>query len=182
VSAATILLRGRALRLACWLAGLCLLGGLAGCAHRGERAGEAEPVPGVAPAPGGLKFAVRVAPLKFAPGDRVTLEASLFNDSEDSFKRKFASHCIWDYEITTPDGVPLRAARECIPEDTTMVLAPGELGMIVREWSGRQRYFNAAQPLAAGRYLIIAGFLDGGRVVPMSVPVEIEVMERHKAR
>jgi hypothetical protein len=164
------------------LAGLCLLAGLAGCAHRGERAGEEEVIPGVSPAPRGLKFAVRVAPLKFTPGDRVTLEASLFNDSEDSYKKKFRSHCIWDYEITTPDGIPLRAVRECIPQDTTMVLAPGELGMIVREWSGRQRYFNTAQPLSAGKYRVVAGFLDEGRVVPMSVPVEIEVMERTKTR
>ena len=101
-----------------------MLAALAGCAHRGERAGEGEVIPGVSPAPRGLKFAVRVAPLKFTPGDRVTLEASLFNDSEDSYKKKFRSHCIWDYEVTTLDGIPLRAVRECIPQDTTMVLAP----------------------------------------------------------
>ena len=167
---------------ALWLAGLCLAAVLAACAPRGERPGTEETIPGVTPAPGGLKFAVRVAPLRFNPGDRVTLEASLFNDSEDSYKKKFKSHCIWDYEITTPDGVPLRATRECIPQDTTMVLAPGELGMIVREWSGRQRYFNAAQSLVAGRYLVVAGFLEEGRVVPMSVPVEIEVLSRQKPR
>jgi len=161
---------------------LCAMVVVAGCAPRGERAGEEETIPGVAPAPKGLKFSVRVAPLRFNAGDRVTMEASLFNDSEDSYKKKFHSHCIWDYEITTPDGVPLRAARECIPQDTTVVLAPGELGMIVREWSGRQRYFNAAQPLAAGRYLIVAGFLDQGRVIPMSVPVEIEVMQGRGVR
>jgi hypothetical protein len=156
---------------------------LAGCARHGERPAPVEEIPGVTPAPGGLRFSVRVAPLKFAPGERVSLEASLFNDSEDSYKRKFDTHCIWDYEITTEDGLPLTAARECMPQDSTMVLAPGELRMIVRDWSGRDRYFNAAQPLAAGRYLIVAGFLDEGyRVIPMSAPVEIEVLAGRGAR
>ncbi len=173
---------GNRRHLAALVACLCLLAGLSGCAHRGERATDGEVIPGVTPAPRGLKFSVRVAPLKFSPGDRVTMEASLFNDSEDAYKKKFKTHCIWDYEITTPEGTPLRVARECIPQDTTLVMAPGELGMIVREWSGRQRYFNAAQALAAGRYLVVAGFVDEGRVIPMSVPVEIEVMERKNTR
>ena len=156
---------------------------LSGCALRGERPADHDEVPGVVPSPRGLQFAVRVVPLRFAPGDRVSLEASLFNDSEDSYKKKFRSRCIWDYELTTLEGIPLSGARECVPQDSTMVLAPGELRMIVREWSGRQRYFNAAQPLVAGRYRIMAGFLDAShRVIPMSVPVEIEVLERRGAR
>lgn len=158
--------------------------GAAGCAmHTAHEEKAGEEIPGVTPAPKGLKFSVRVAPLTFALGDRVSLEASLFNDSEDEYKKKFRSRCIWDYDLTTIDGVSLRAARECIPQDTTMVLAPGELGVIVRQWSGRERYFNASQPLAPGRYHVVAGFLDADHhVIPMSAPVEIQVLERSGGR
>ncbi|HEU4366507.1 MAG TPA: hypothetical protein VFT13_13705 [Candidatus Krumholzibacteria bacterium] len=162
---------------------LGLVVALAGCAPRGERMPDVEEIPGVTPAPGGLRFSVRVNPARFVPGDRVTLEASLFNDSEDDYKERFDTNCIWDFGITSEDGLSLSAARECIPQDSTLVLAPGELRMIVRNWSGRERYFNAAQPLAAGRYLIVAGFLDADhRVIPMSAPVEVEVIERRGGR
>lgn len=161
------------------LAALWAAAALHGCGPREKRPGELEEMPGLVAAPGGIKFAVRVAPLRFTPGDRVSLEASLFNDSDDTYRRTYESACIWDYELTTLDGAPLRAARECVPQDTTLVLAPRELGMIVREWSGAARYFNTAEPLAPGRYLVVAGFLDEDRrVLPMSAPVEIEVMAR----
>lgn len=150
------------------------------CAPRGDRT--VEEIPGVTPAPGGIRFSVRVMPARFALGERVSLEASLFNDSDDDYKKEYDTRCIWDYELTTEDGVPLTAARECIPYDSTFVLAPGELRMIVRNWSGREHYFNAARPLTAGRYLVVAGFLDADRrVIPMSVPVEIEVIDRRAA-
>ena len=160
----------------CGLLLLVVIAVLSGCAPRGER-GAGEEIPGVVPAPEGLKFSVRVAPQRFTPGDRVLMEATLFNDSPDEYKKKFHTRCIWDYELTTLDGTPLRAARECVPQDTTLVMAPGELGMIVREWRGRQRYFNTVEYLVPGRYLVVAGFLDADhRVIPMSAPVEIEVM------
>ncbi len=164
------------------LAVIVVIAVLAGCAPRGER-GAGEEIPGVVPAPEGLKFSVRVAPQRFTPGDRVLMEATLFNDSADEYRKKFRTRCIWDYELTTLDGIPLRAARECVPQDTTLVMAPGELGMIVREWRGRQRYFNTTEYLVPGRYLVVAGFLDADhRVIPMSVPVEIEVMPLGGAR
>jgi hypothetical protein len=162
---------------------LGVLCALVACAPHGGKPGESEEIPGEVPAPGGIKFSVRVAPLRFAAGDRVSLEASLFNDSEDTFKKKYPTHCIWGYALTTLDGVSLERARECVPQDSTMVLAPGELRMIVREWSGRERYFNANQPLAVGKYQVVAGFLDKDfRVVPMSAPVEIEIMPRRGGR
>jgi hypothetical protein len=165
------------------LIGLAAIAGLAGGAPRGERAAPEEEMPGAVAAPEGLRFSVRVAPLRFALGDRVTLEASMFNESDDDYKERFRTRCIWDYEITTLEGIPLGAPRECIPYDSTMVLAPRELRMIMREWSGRMRYFNAAEPLSPGRYQIVAGFLDADhRVLPMSAPVEIEVIERTRGR
>jgi hypothetical protein len=130
----------------------------------------------VSAAPDGLRFSVRVSPSRFRPGQRVLLEASLFNEGDDDWEKDYDSSCIWDYEITNEFGDPLRAERGCLPHDSTVVLAPGELRMIVREWSGG-RYFNARSVLTPGKYRVVAGFLDEARrVIPMSPPVEVEVM------
>ncbi|HEX5133185.1 MAG TPA: hypothetical protein VFX92_11955 [Candidatus Krumholzibacteria bacterium] len=153
------------------------------CAPHGGRAPGEEEIPGVVSAPGELKFSVRVTPGRFTQGDRVTMEASLFNDSEKPYKKKFHDTCIWDYEVTNEDGTPLRPERACMPQDSVMLLEPGELRMIMREWSGRQRYFDAGQPLAPGRYRVIAGFLDDQhRVIPMSIPEEIEIVAPRSGR
>jgi hypothetical protein len=55
--------------------------------------------------------------------------------------------------------------------------------MIVREWKGGDDYFGITEPLAPGRYLVSAGFLDENmRVIPMSEPVWIEVVAAKSKR
>jgi hypothetical protein len=151
---------------------------LAGCAPRARHA-EPPPPPGVAPAPPGLKFSVKVKPTRFTLGERVVLEATLFNDSTGSFEQEFPTACTWDYEITAEDGRVLGPERTCEPPGEELRLEKGELRMIMREWSGRDRYFNAYQPLAPGTYRVTAGFIDENhRVVSMADPVTIEILAR----
>ncbi len=155
---------------------------VAGCARFAERPGEEE-IPGITTPPGEIRFSVRVTPPRFVGGDRVSFEASMFNDSKDSFKKKFRSTCVWDYELLAEDDRPVRPPRVCEPMDSVLVLEPGELRMIVRDWGGRDRYFGVPRPLAPGKYRVVAGFMDAsGRVVPMSVPVEIEVLATRSRR
>ena len=159
---------------------LCLLAATAaGCAGHAPRAPEPPPPPGVTAAPGRLKFTVTVKPARFAPGERVVLEATLFNDSPDSFEREFDSSCTWDYEVTAEDGRVVGPARTCEPKGEELRLEPGELRMIVRDWSGRDRYFNATDPLPPGTYRVTAGLIDENRrVVPMADPVLVEIRKR----
>jgi hypothetical protein len=152
---------------------------LAACAPRGHRAPGPAPPPGIEAAPGGLKFAVTVKPARFKPGDRVVLEATLFNDSRERFERKFPTSCTWDYEIAAMDGHVLGPVRTCKSGPDTLRLEPGELRMILRNWSGRERYFAAREPLKPGTYQVTAGFIDEHRrVVPMADPVTIEILAR----
>jgi hypothetical protein len=50
--------------------------------------------------------------------------------------------------------------------------------MIVRDWGGNDRYFDAIEPLPPGTYQVTAGLIEGGRVVPMSDPVAVEILPR----
>lgn len=152
---------------------------LDGCAARGKR-GPGEVAPSgetVVAAPEGLKFLITITPARFAVGERVALEASLFNEGEKKFQRDCPTSCVWDYEVTTLDGQRVGPVRECLPEKTELRLEPGELRMIMRNWSGRDHYFGA-ESLAPGTYRVTAGFVDAnGRVVPMMEPVEVEVVK-----
>ena len=151
---------------------------LVGCVARGKR-GPGEPAPGESvAAPGDLKFLITITPSRFAVGERVALEASLFNEGAKAFERACPTSCVWDYEVTTLDGQRVGPARECLPEKTELRLEPGELRMIMRNWSGRDHYFGAAGRLAPGTYRVTAGLVDSdGRVVPMMEPVEVEVVK-----
>jgi len=152
---------------------------LAGCVRGKRGAGEpTQPGESVVAAPEGLKFLITITPPRFAVGERVSLEASLFNQGQKSFERKCPTSCVWDYEVTTLDGQRVGPARECLPEKTELRLEPGELRMIMRNWSGRDHYFGAAERLAPGTYRVTAGFVDGdGRVVPMMDPVEVQIVK-----
>ncbi len=149
------------------------------CAKKGI---EIEPSPGVYPAPENTKFSVKVTPERFAIGEPVSLEASLFNGGAEAFHKEFPSGCIWDIEVADESGRVLTPERMCTMAITKLDLAPGELRMMMREWKGNDDYFNISEPLAPGRYLITAGFIDGGRVVPMSEPVWIEVVAAKSKR
>jgi hypothetical protein len=160
------------------LAALALAVAVAGCAPRARHA-EPPPPPGVAPAPAGLKFSVKIKPARFAVGERVVLEATLFNDSTGSFKQDFPTTCTWDYEVTAADGRVVGPERTCEPRGEELRLEKGELRVIMREWKGRDRYFNAREPLAPGTYRVTAGFIDEShRVVPMADAVTVEILAR----
>jgi hypothetical protein len=148
-----------------------------GCAGQRSRAPGTEPAAGIEAAPKGLKFTVKVTPTRFAPGERVVLEASMFNDSDRRFEKEFPTACVFDYEIAA-DARVLGPSRMCAQAVTEVVLEPGELRMIMREWGGRDRYFDAYEPLTPGIYTVTAGLVEGGRVVPMADPVTIEVLAR----
>jgi hypothetical protein len=157
------------------LFGLSIVLALSACAPRGRR--ELPPPGGVTPAPEGIKFTLKVKPPRFRPGQRVVLEATLFNESEKSFERKFPTSCVWDYELATAGGRIVGPARTCAEPGETLHLEPGELRMIMREWGGRDRYFDAVEPLQPGTYRLSAGFIDEThRVVSMADPVTIEVL------
>jgi hypothetical protein len=150
---------------------------VAGCVGRGQRAGEPAPS-GEAAAPEGIKFLITITPTRFVLGERVTLEASLFNEGGKAFERDCPTSCVWDYEVTTPDGRRVGPARECLPEPTELRLEAGELRMIMRNWSGRDLYFGAAERLEPGTYRVTAGFVDeAGRVVPMMEPVDVDIVK-----
>jgi hypothetical protein len=149
---------------------------LAGCAGHTPRDPDLSLPPGVEEAPKGLKFSVKITPPRFRIGQRVVLEATLFNDSNKKFEQEFPTSCTWDYEIASETRV-LGPSRECTPIGEELVLEPGELRMIVREWSGNDRYFGAHEALVPGKYKVTAGLIDVHmRVSPMADPVEIEIL------
>lgn len=152
-----------------------------GCSPRHKA--EVEPSPGVYETPGGVKFSVKVTPAKFALGEAVALEASLFNDSHDVFEKKFTTACMWDYEIAAENGRVVGPSRMCAMALGELRLEAGELRMIMREWSGNDDYFGVGEPLPPGRYSVTAGFVDERtHVVPMAEPVWIEIMAPRKKR
>lgn len=153
----------------------------AGCAPR--QAPELKPS-GVYESPGGLKFSVKVTPARFALGEPVSLEATLFNgSSRDAFKKSFATGCQWDYEVSTENGRVVAPSRMCAMAQSELRLEPGELRMILRDWKGNDDYFGAAEALSPGRYSVTAGFVDEHhRVVAMAEPVWIEIVAPRKRR
>jgi hypothetical protein len=156
---------------------LVMIVALAGCAGHKPREPELELPPGIEEAPGGLKFSVKITPTTFKLGQRVVLEATMFNDSDKKFEQQFPTACVFDYEIAANARV-LGPSRMCAQAVTDVVLEPGELRMIMREWSGNDRYFDANDPLEPGIYQVTAGLVEGGRVVPMADPVTIEIQPR----
>jgi len=160
---------------------LVLLMALVDCA--GKRAGKDEPEltlpPGVAEAPKGLKFSVKVTPTRFKMGERVALEASMFNDSEKKYEQKFPTSCTWDYEIASETGRVVGPERTCEATQGEIALEPGELRMIIREWGGSERYFSGTEQLSPGFYKVTAGIVDEfQRVTPMADPVTIQILPR----
>ena len=150
---------------------------MAGCVggHRPPRDEPDMPLPpGVSEAPKGLKFSVKIIPTRFHLGEHVKLEATMFNDSEKKFEQGFSTGCQWDFQIARDTRV-LGPTRMCTMATTELVLEPGELRMIARDWSG-SHYFELEEPLTPGTYLVSAGLVESGRVVPMSDPVTIEVL------
>ena len=138
---------------------------------------EMEPSPGIYKSPGGIKFSVKITPERFSLGEPVTLEASMFNDGDDTYEKEFASGCQWDYEVATENGRVVAPSRMCAMALSELRLEPGELRVILREWKGNDDYFGAGGPLAPGRYSVTAGFVDEHtRVVAMSEPVWIEIV------
>ena len=168
---------GRAIGRVCALA---IVIAVVGCGGYGPRRGQPEmPLPpGVEPAPKGIKFSVKVTPTRFKVGERVVLEATLFNDSEKRFKKTFETGCAWDYQVAGADMRLVGPVRVCDALGTSIELEPGELRMIRREWSGNDRYFDANEKVTPGSYKITAGFVEGTRVIPMADPVTVEVLPR----
>lgn len=164
-------------RAAGWLACAALLLA-AGCARQAKGP---PPIPGVTPAPAGLKFSVTVRPRRVTLGQRVHMEASMFNDSEKSFHKSFDTGCAWDYEVMDENGVVVGPVHTCADSARAEIdLAPGELRMIVREWKGHD-YFNGPSAVGPGRYKIVAGLVDRDlHVVPMSEPVWLEIDPRSR--
>lgn len=151
---------------------------IAGCGgYKQPREPDLELPPGIEEAPGGLKFSVKVTPTRFKLGERVMLEATMFNNSDKKFQQEFSTSCVFDYEIAASTRV-LGPSRMCAQAITDVVLEPGELRMIMREWSGNDRYFDAHEPLGPGVYQVTAGLVEGGRVIPMADPVTIEILPR----
>jgi hypothetical protein len=107
----------------------------------------------------------------------VKLEATMFNDSSDKFEQTFPTACVWDYEIAG-DARIFGPSRQCAMTETTIALEPGELRMIIRDWGGNDRYFDALAPLEPGTYQVTAGLIENQRVVAMADPVTIEILPR----
>lgn len=161
---------------ACAVAFMLVMAGCAG--HEGPRKEPEMPLPpGVSPAPKGLKFSVKITPTKFKLGEHVKLEATMFNDSSDKFEQTFPTACVWDYEIAG-DARIFGPSRQCAMTETTIALEPGELRMIIRDWGGNDRYFDALAPLEPGTYQVTAGLIENQRVVAMADPVTIEILPR----
>jgi hypothetical protein len=158
--------------------GVVLLAG--GCAKHGARNAAPGEIPGVAPAPGGLKFSVSIRPQRLALGQRLYMEASMFNDSEHVFKKDFSTGCAWDYEVLDENGAVVGPVHTCADSAQAKIqLEPGELRMIVREWKGHDKYFSGPADVGPGRYQIVAGFVGKDlRVVAMSAPVWVEITPR----
>jgi hypothetical protein len=145
------------------------------CAPR--KSPEFEPSPGVYASPEGIKFTVKVTPSRFALGEPVSLEASMFNGGRDSFEKSFATGCQWDFEVAGDNGRIVAPSRFCTMAGSELRLEPGELRMILREWKGNDDYFGASEPLPPGRYSVTAGFVgEHTRVVPMAEPFWIEIV------
>lgn len=165
-------------RQAMWrVVAMAMIIAMAGCAGHRVREPELQLPPGIEEAPKGLRFSVKVTPTRFRPGERVALEATMFNDSDKKFEQQFPTSCVFDYEIASSARV-LGPSRMCAQAMTDVVLEPGELRMIMREWSGNDRYFDAHEPLGPGIYQVTAGLVEGGQVVPMADPVTIEILAR----
>jgi len=166
-------------RLIAYAGAVAMLVALSGCAGLNPPHGEPEmPLPvGTQPAPDGLKFSVKVTPSRFRLGDSVKLEATMFNNSGKRFERDFPSGCQWSFQVTRDVRI-LGPAVICTQMTTRLVLEPGELRMIVRDFGGSDRYFELNDPLRMGTYQISAGLIENGRVVPMSDPVTVEVLPR----
>lgn len=162
-------------------AALVWIAAMTACAR--QPAPEFPPSPGVYAAPDELKFSVKVTPSRFSPGEPVSLEASLFNESRSAFEKKFATGCQWDYEIAADNGRVLGPSRVCAMAGSELRLEPGELRVIMRDWKGSNDYFGVSERLSPGRYSITAGFVDDNmRVVPMAEPFWIEVVASAKKR
>jgi hypothetical protein len=160
------------------VAAALVLAGVLGCAKQKD---DYTPAPGTYATPGDVKFSVKVTPQKFALGEAVALEASLFNGNRDVFQKEFSSGCTWDYEVASSDGRVVGPSRMCAMAITELRLEPGELRMIMRNWKGDDDYFGVGEPLPPGRYSVTAGFVDEyTRVVPMAEPVWIEIIERKR--
>ncbi len=158
-----------------------LLVTIASCAP--HKTDDMKPSPGVYESPDDIKFSVKLTPTRFAMGEAVNLEASLFNGGKKSFDRGFPSGCQWDYEVADASGRVMTPPRMCTMATTELHLEPGELRMIVRDWKGNDEYFGIAHSLPPGRYAVNAGFIDQDmRVVPMSEPVWFEVVPGRKSR
>lgn len=169
----------RARRSILLLCSTTLVMGLACVGGQRPREPELTLPPGVAEAPKGLKFSVKITPTSFKIGERVSLEATMFNDSEKKFEQSFKTSCTWDYEVANESGRVVGPERACDPVKGEIVLEPGELRMIMREWNAGQRYFSGAQQIDPGFYKVTAGLLDEfHRVIPMADPVTIEVKPR----
>ena len=161
------------------LVALVIAVALAGCVggHRGPRDEPEMPLPpGVNEAPKGLKFSVKITPSRFRLGEHVKLEATMFNDSEKKFEKDFPDACTWYFQVARDTRV-LGPTQMCAQTQTELVLEPGELRMIMRDFSG-SKYFELDESLAPGAYNVAAGLIENGRVVPMSDPVTIEVLSR----
>ena len=161
------------------LVALVIAVALAGCVggHRGPRDEPEMPLPpGVNEAPKGLKFSVKITPSRFRLGEHVKLEATMFNDSEKKFEKDFPDACTWYFQVARDTRV-LGPTQTCAQTQTALVLEPGELRMIMRDFSG-SKYFELDESLAPGAYNVAAGLIENGRVVPMSDPVTIEVLSR----
>ena len=149
------------------------------CAGHAPRQPEMPLPPGVVAAPKGLKFSVKITPTRFRIGQTVKLEATMFNESAKKYEETFPTGCVWDYQIATETAQVVGPGRMCTQAFTEVTLEPGELRMIVREWSGNDRYFDAHSRLEPGLYKVTAGLLDEHqRVIPMADPVTIEVLPR----
>jgi len=161
------------------LVALVIAVALAGCVggHRGPRDEPEMPLPpGVNEAPKGLKFSVKITPSRFRLGEHVKLEATMFNDSEKKFEKDFPDACTWYFQVARDTRV-LGPTQTCAQTQTALVLEPGELRMIMRDFSG-SKYFELDESLAPGAYNVAAGLIENGRVVTMSDPVTIEVLSR----
>ncbi len=160
-------------RIARTTAALFALAVAAGCGPHPETQKE----PGVYEAPDGVKFSVKITPIRFAIGEPVSLEASLFNGGTRAYEKQFATGCQWDYEVANESGQVVAPSRICAMALSELRLEPGELRVIMREWKGNDDYFGAGEALPPGRYSVTAGFVDEhSRVVSMSEPVWIEIV------
>jgi hypothetical protein len=152
---------------------------MAGCVG-GHRAPSNEPEmplpPGVFEAPEGLKFSVKITPSRFKIGEHVKLEATMFNDSDKKFEKDFPTGCTWYFQVAHDVRV-LGPTLMCTMAGSSLALEPGELRVIVRDFSG-SKYFEIDQTLTPGTYQVSAGLVENMSVVPMSDPVTIEILPR----